>query len=58
MREQHFIDTTTTPLVNQKRAFLSQEALKNKQKEYYKIYYRENIEKYNKPKQNLFLSVL
>lgn len=50
MREQHFIDTTTTPLVNQKRAFLSQEALKNKQKEYYKIYYRENIEKYNKPK--------
>lgn len=48
MREQHYIDTTTTPLVNVKRAYLSPEALKKKQQEYYKIYYRENIHNYNR----------
>lgn len=55
MREQYHIDSTTSPLININRAYLSAEALKQKQKEYYKKYYRENLEKYNKPK--LFLSL-
>lgn len=48
MREQHYIDSTTTPLINERRAYLSPDALKKKQQAYYKIYYRDNIEKYNK----------
>ena len=47
-REQHHIVISATPLINVKRAYLSPEALKQKQKEYYKIYYRENIHNYNK----------
>lgn len=46
-REQHYIDSTTTPLINQRKAYLSPEALKEKQQAYYKVYYRDNIEKYN-----------
>jgi hypothetical protein len=48
-REQHYIDSTTTPLINQRKAYLSPEALKKKQQAYYKVYYRDNIEKYNQP---------